>query len=262
MIDLACLDDLLHLTRRLLTAPSPQEADALLSLPAHAIQIAPYRGVELSSGPRRHVGFVLRGMVSRYTQFRDGSRLVTALYLPGDFLGLDALLGSTAISFDALTEADILQIPAQQLGDAARDHPRIMEALWRISAADAAMTREWLVNVGGRPAAKRVAYFLCEMAWRLSDEIPAGACAFQFPLAQTHIGDMLSLTPVHVNRMLKRLQAQGLVSISKPLVTVPSWERLVAYAGFSADYLFLAGPIDAFGGQPVGSNANGAALSC
>lgn len=261
MSDLARSDELRRFAGRLLTDPSPLEAEDLLSLAASVVRIPAYRGVELTGASGRQVGFVLEGMVARHAQFRDGSRLVTALHLPGDLLGLEAVLNPVAeVTADALTAATILQVPARRLRDAAREHPRIAEALWRCAAADAAMAREWLVNIGGRPAEKRVAHLLCEMACRLEGEPPAGPWAFRFPIAQTHIGDMLSLTSVHVNRVLKRLQAQGLVSIRKPLVTIPSWEALAAHAGFNPAYLSLARPGGA-GRTAAASQFNGAGIA-
>jgi CRP-like cAMP-binding protein len=262
MSDPARSEDLRRFAGRLLIDPSRLEAEDLLSLPASVVRVPPYRGVALAGTSGRQVGFVLEGMVARHVQFRDGNRLVTALHLPGDLLGLEAVLNPAAeVAADALTAATILQVPARGLRDAAREHPRIAEALWRCSAADAAMAREWLVNIGGRPAEKRLAHLLCEMACRLDGQPPAGPCAFRFPIAQTHIGDMLSLTSVHVNRVLKRLQAQGLVSIRRPLVTIPSWEALAAHAGFNPAYLSLARPGGGAGRTAPAAQVNGAAIA-
>ena len=49
-----------------------------------------------------------------------------------------------------------------------RGNPNITEVLWRDSLVDAAMFREWIVNVGQRPAASRLAHIVVELRKRLA----------------------------------------------------------------------------------------------
>ena len=45
--------------------------------------------------------------------------------------------------------------------------PLVAEALWRETLIDAAVFREWIVNVGRRPAANRTAHLIAEVGKRL-----------------------------------------------------------------------------------------------
>ena len=52
--------------------------------------------------------------------------------------------------------------------------------------------------------------------------------SFAFPLTQEQIGDYLGLTLVHVNRTLRALREQGLLSITRQMVSIPDPNRLRA----------------------------------
>jgi DNA-binding Lrp family transcriptional regulator len=59
-------------------------------------------------------------------------------------------------------------------------------------------------------------------------------------MTQEQLADALGLTPVHVNRTLKALEADGLIKRSKRNVGFPNWERMREVADFNQRYLHLA----------------------
>lgn len=77
---------------------------------------------------------------------------------------------------------------------------------------DAAVLSQWVVNVGRRDAKTRMAHLLCEVAVRTGDDRTPQLC-YPFSATQAHLGDMTGLTAVHVNRMLKALRDDGLVTV-------------------------------------------------
>lgn len=60
---------------------------------------------------------------------------------------------------------------------------------------------------------------------------------FRLAATQTQIGDALGLTPVHVNRTMKVLKDEGLVTIRSQEVQIPDWSALAALGDFDEDYL-------------------------
>ena len=58
-------------------------------------------------------------------------------------------------------------------------------------------------------------------------------------MTQVDLGDVLGLTPVHVNRVLMELRRQGLIEWKAAQVTIPDWDRLAAFARFDPAYLRL-----------------------
>ena len=62
----------------------------------------------------------------------------------------------------------------------------------------------------------------------------------QVPFTQEEIGDATGLTPVHVNRMLRQLTEEGLISRHGRTLEVRDWNAFREAAGFDKAYLHLA----------------------
>jgi CRP-like cAMP-binding protein len=60
---------------------------------------------------------------------------------------------------------------------------------------------------------------------------------YALPLTQLDLADATGLTSVHVNRMLRELREQGLLTFRSGLVTIHDWERLQDAAEFDPIYL-------------------------
>jgi predicted transcriptional regulator len=58
-------------------------------------------------------------------------------------------------------------------------------------------------------------------------------------MTQEQIADALGITPVHVNRVLRELDDEGLIVRNKRAIRVPNWTALRKVAGFNELYLHL-----------------------
>jgi CRP-like cAMP-binding protein len=104
---------------------------------------------------------------------------------------------------------------------------------------DEAVLREWLVNMGRRPADQRIAHMFCEVRRRLDAVGLAPDATMDFPLSQTDLADSAGLSPVHVNRMIQQLRDEGLISWRGRVLQVLDVGALEAFAGFDPNYLHL-----------------------
>ena len=118
-----------------------------------------------------------------------------------------------------------------------RANPNIAEVLWRDTLIDAAIFREWIVNVGQRPAANRLAHTVVELRRRLAVVGRATADTFEMPLTQEQISEALGITPVHANRIIRQLREEGIVDINRGRVTVLDETKLSDLAQFDDRYL-------------------------
>ena len=66
--------------------------------------------------------------------------------------------------------------------------------------------------------------------------------SYQFPMTQEQLADVTGLTTVHVNRSLKSLEAQGLLTRTTRYVAVGDWPSLKHAGDFDEAYLHLAMP--------------------
>jgi CRP-like cAMP-binding protein len=110
-------------------------------------------------------------------------------------------------------------------------------AMWVDSLIDSSIFREWVVNVGRRDARSRVAHLLCEIARRLEVAGLAEAGGYELPMTQEQLADATGLTPIHINRVLRAMDHEGLIRRDKRFIAIPDSERMRSVAGFSELYL-------------------------
>jgi CRP-like cAMP-binding protein len=63
--------------------------------------------------------------------------------------------------------------------------------------------------------------------------------SYKFPMTQDQLADVTGLTPVHVNRSLKALEGEGLLTRSARYVAVADWANLQKAGDFHEAYLHL-----------------------
>jgi DNA-binding transcriptional regulator LsrR (DeoR family) len=59
------------------------------------------------------------------------------------------------------------------------------------------------------------------------------------PITQGEYADAIGVTPVHVNRVLQQLRADGLIELSGDRLNIPDWEKLKEVGEFDSAYLHL-----------------------
>ena len=115
--------------------------------------------------------------------------------------------------------------------------PRLGAAILWAASRDEAMVVEHLVNIGRRNALERTAHFFMELAERLSLVGLANEAEFKCPLSQFVLADALGLTAIHVNRVLRKLREEKLLTFHKGSVRIHDLNRLRKLAGFQGGYL-------------------------
>ena len=216
-----------------------EEQHAILDLPGQAEQVHANHDFVALGERVDHSSLMVAGIVGRFDQNGEGIRQITAMHIPGDMCDLHSVVQPTPTSaLQALSVATILRIPHSAIRGVAARYPAIAEALWRDCMVDASILCEWVVNVGRRDARKRISHLLCEMATRLG-AVTDGTddLVFDLPVTQTQLADATALTPVHVNRTLQGLRAQGLVAWRQRVVRLRNWKELTELAEFDGDYL-------------------------
>ncbi|MDB5714726.1 MAG: Crp/Fnr family transcriptional regulator [Sphingomonadales bacterium] len=185
-----------------------------------------------------HCCVLIAGYANRHKLTMDGSRQIVSIHLRGDIIDLQQLLLSTADhSVQTLTAATLGMISIRQMKELARERPSVGEAFWRDCLVDASTFREWVLNVGRRDAPARIAHLLCEFGTRSESAGLSRDGKFELPMTQEQLADATGLTPVHVNRTLQRLGAQGLIERTMRSIDVIDWDGLKLVAGFQGAYL-------------------------
>ncbi len=218
-----------------------QEQQALLDLPARAMEL-PGNYDLIKSGENTDVSYlVASGVLGRFSQMADGVRQIVALHIAGDMADLCSVaLPRTSWTFHSLTPSSVVRITHADLAAVADRFPNIAMAFWRDCVADMAVMSEWMVSIARRPAEAKLAHLLCEMRHRHEQAgLIAADGSFTFPVTQLQIAEVLGLTPIHVNRMARLLRERGLAVLSRASVKIDDLEGLIRVAEFDPAYLHL-----------------------
>lgn len=198
------------------------------------------------------------GLAARYKLLSSGRRQITTLLVPGDFLDLSSLLvRSRDFGVVTLTNCRIVTFEHDHLRRLCESSVPATMLLWEETVVEAAIQREWLVSMGRRSAKGQMAHLICELTVRFAAVGRCENASFHLPLTQNELADVVGLSPVHVNRILKELRNEGVVAWSNYLVRIIDWARLAEIAEFNATYLG-AGPHHSPADVPPAKMADGA----
>lgn len=188
----------------------------------------------------RHVNLILTGYACRYKMLEDGRRQIMAFFVPGDLCELRVfILRQMDHSIATVAPTRLAEIPRDAVQELTERHPRVTRALWWNTLVDAAISREWTVNVGQRTAIERLAHLLCEFFVRSRAVGRTEGDSCELPMTQIELADALGLSPVHTNRVLQELRASGLIALRNGMLSIPDLEALQVVALFDPTYLHL-----------------------
>jgi CRP-like cAMP-binding protein len=183
---------------------------------------------------------LIDGLVARYKDLSDGQRQIMEIHVAGDFVDLHGfLLKRLEHHVGALSAVRVAFVPHDQLRRITEEEPHLSRLLWFSTLIDAAIQREKILSVGRRTALARVAHIICELEVRLDTLGLSAGGRFPLPLTQLDLADATGLTSVHVNRMLRRLRDDGLMTFRGGEVTIHDLEGLQRVAEFDPAYLYL-----------------------
>lgn len=184
---------------------------------------------------------LIEGFACRSKVTRGGSRQIVSFHVAGDILDIQHLFFAQADhNVQLISDAKVAFIPMEPLREIVRSRPEVATALWRDALVDASIFREWVLNVGRRPAPVRVSHMLCEFATKCETAGVHTASGLVLPMTQDHIADAAGLTSVHVNRVLRVLRELELIAGSGRAFRIADWAGLQRFAEFRPNYLHLA----------------------
>jgi CRP-like cAMP-binding protein len=217
--------------------------DAIIAIPTRRRAYAIYQDI-VSEGDRpAHSCFVETDLVSRYKTLRNGARQIVSFHIRGDMVDLQSALVVVAdhgirahapTSVIMLDHGDILRVAAE--------FPDVGRALWFDTLIDAAIFREWTVNVGRRNARERTAHLLLEFAYRFKAAGMMRDDSFELPVSQSDLSDALGITAVHLNRTLQWLRKERFIRTLSKTISIENWGEMIRLAGFTSAYLHPEGP--------------------
>ena len=219
---------------------SPADRLLIEKLSEHIAEIPPHRDLIRQGETPKYVHVVLEGFACRYKDLPGGERQIVAWLVPGDFCDLHvSVIGEMDHAIATMTASRICHLPRDHIEAALEHRPQLLRAFWWATLVDEAVLREWLVNIGRRPADRRIAHLFCELLARLQAVGMAGGGIIDFPLTQIDLADTVGLSAVHVNRIIQQLREDGLIVWRGGKLRILNPAGLAAFSGFEPAYLHL-----------------------
>lgn len=220
------------------SALSESARQALLFLPCITKTLPAGAHIVRDGDTPEHCALLLSGFAFRHKITGEGGRQIISIHMPTEFVDLQNIfLECSDHGVQTLTEAGVALVPRAALRELALTHADIGRALWLETLLDSSLFREWVVNVGRRDARTRVAHILCEFSLRLTSRGLAKNHCYELPMTQEQLADAVGLTSVHVNRVLKMLEGEGLIIREKRAIRIADWQRMRYVGDFNARYL-------------------------
>lgn len=198
----------------------------LLALQRHTRRVHHDAGEELlaDAQPIISYGNVLRGVVKLSKVLEDGRQQVVGLQFAPDLLGR-LFASESRVSAEAASDVDMCMVPKAALETLMVENPELEHRLMLQTLRELDEARDWMVTLGRKTAAEKVASFLYLIACHID---PAGeVTTFDLPLSRADIGDFLGLTIETVSRQMTRLKADGVIEIENYRhISVPDLARL------------------------------------
>lgn len=219
---------------------SEDDRAALLALP-YTLRSLPAGHHVVWDGDRpQYCCLLICGFAYRQKVVGDGGKQIFSLHMNGDLIDLqNSLLGRADHNVQMLTEGEVALVPVEAIRAIAFERPAVGMAMWYETLVEGSIFREWITNIGRRDARARIAHLLCELALRLEAAGLGSRTDYTLPMSQEWISDAVSLTPVHVNRVLKALDAEGLIRRNRRSVQILDWQGLAKAGDFDPAYLHL-----------------------
>ncbi|MDM9644744.1 MULTISPECIES: Crp/Fnr family transcriptional regulator [unclassified Rhizobium] len=188
--------------------------DELLSLSAHTRLVTHHAGEELAGEkmPVEAYATVISGVVKLTKTLEDGRQQIVGLQFAPDFLGrLHA--NENGVSAEAASDVHLCRVPKAAMERLVKSTPALAERLMEQTMRELDEARDWMVTLGRKTAAEKVASFLFLIATHLDPEATGENRRFDLPLSRADIADFLGLTIETVSRQMSKLKADGVISI-------------------------------------------------
>ena len=212
--------------------------DGLLKLPHKTY--APGEAIFEEGSNVDSVYLITDGVAARRKTLPNGDRQTMGFLIPGDLCELEVfVLSSMDHDLVAVCETTCTIIPKAVITGLLTESSKLTQALWWSTMADHAMLRARIIDHGSRESYERLAHIFYEMLIRYRLIGLAKDDSYPFPSTQTELAEATGMTPVHINRTLKKLRSEELIEFRNKQLFVLDAPRLKRAARFESNYLHL-----------------------
>lgn len=176
---------------------------------------------------------VHQGWALSETQLTSGRRQILRFHFSGDMIGASGIAFRDApSSIVAATDMTVCRFPRQALGETFAAHPRLAALFFSISQMESIDLSDRLRSLGRSDGKARLANLFLSISARMRAVTGEHNPVVRIPLTQTDLGDAVGLTQVHVNRLIRQMTEEKLITRNRATVTLVDEAGLVDLARF------------------------------
>jgi CRP/FNR family transcriptional regulator, anaerobic regulatory protein len=175
---------------------------------------------------------LLSGVVKLTKILSDGRQQIVGLQFAPDFVGRP-FKRENSLDAQAATTVSLCSFPKSTIDRLIKDSPELEHRLLQQVLNELDEARNWMLTLGRKTAAEKVASFLFYVASHIDPEQmrDSGPVEFELPLTRAEIGDFLGLTIETVSRQFTKLRKDGVIEIAhNRTITVNSLAQIKRYA--------------------------------
>ena len=176
---------------------------------------------------------IMSGVIKLAKLTADGRQQIVGLQFAPDFLGRP-FSQTSDFDVEAATDVRVCSFPREVLNKLTKESPGLEHRLHAQTLKELDEARDWMLALGRKSAAERVAGFLCFIAERINPDIDLdqGPIRFDIPLKRADMADFLGLTIETVSRQLTKLRQARVIEIeNNRTVMIPELQKLREAAG-------------------------------
>ena len=163
-----------------------------------------------------------------------GRSHILRIYLPGEVIGLGELgLGHAPHTISMHTEGVVCPFPREALPELMARAPRLSALLNALASLDQIALRDHCAALGLMTAEDRLIQWLLQLRARLAVADEGIGNRFRLPFSQAEIGEAVGMTPVYVNKLLRKLSEEGRIRVERPYMVLLDREGLQNQVNFS-----------------------------
>jgi len=171
--------------------------------------------------------YVVRaGTLKSYIISSRGDEQVIGFHVPGEMIGLDAFEnGKHVCGAVALQPCNICKIPITLLQEICQAAPEMFLEMRRLIGAEIFENHQTMLILTKHKAVARLAGFMLNWIRRCNRD-RMSSDPVELPMSRTDIANYIGLTAESLSRAFRKLQQEGIISVSGAAVTVTAVNRL------------------------------------
>ena len=201
----------------------------LIALSKHTTKhtLAAEQQIAFEGDTTKRFSNIIYGVVKLSRLTADGRQQIVGLQFPPDFIGRPFSKENT-VTVEAATNVGLCSFPSHILEKLTSEAPDLQHRLHEQSLKELNQAREWMLALGQKSAAERVASFIYFIALNINPESAQNSNQreFEIPLKRADIADFLGLTIETVSRQLTKLRQAGVLKIDNRMIEVRDLARL------------------------------------